>query len=110
MKTKECESVCYDQIRSDVIDKRDHGQARLLLFQVEVGGAPEQSESHIRSLAWSGYERLMTTSYERASAKVSDSAPTSYAGGHTDNIQDEESRDACPTGACTWEEVTKADG
>lgn len=52
----------------------------------------------------------MTTSYERASAKVSDSAPTSYAAGHTDNIQDEESRDTCPTGACTWEEVKKADG
>lgn len=45
MKTKECESVCYDQIRSDVIDERDHGQARLLLFQVEVAGALEQSES-----------------------------------------------------------------
>lgn len=38
-------------IRSDVIDKRDHGQARLLLFQVEVGGALEQSESHVRSLS-----------------------------------------------------------
>lgn len=107
---KECESVCYDQIRSDVIDERDHGQARLLLFQDEVGGALEQSESHVRSLGWSGHERLMTTSYERASAKVSDSAPTSYTGGHTDNIQDEESRDTCPMGACTWEEVTKADG
>lgn len=72
--------MCYDQMRSDVIDERDHGQARLLLFQVEVRGALEQSESHIRSLGWSGYERLMTTSYERASAKVSDSAPISYDG------------------------------
>lgn len=65
MKTKECESVCYDQMRSDVIDERDHGQARLLLFQVEVRGALEQSESHIRSLAWSGYERQITTNYAR---------------------------------------------